>query len=71
MDARWRGFMSGWLFAVAGFMLITDAIGKEDCLAALPNLWVEWYISVPLAIILLVISLCVFAPEDGTKKGGG
>ena len=70
MDKRWRGFLSGFMFAVAGFMLILDAIGKEDYLAALPNLWIEWYISVPLAIILLIISMCVFAPEDGTKKDG-
>ena len=67
MDKRWQGFMAGWLFAAAGYSLVLDAVGKEDYLAALPSLWVEWYITVPLAIVLLVISLLCMAPDP---KGG-
>lgn len=64
------GFLAGFLFALASVILIEDAIGKEDFLAAAPYIMVEWYISTPIAVLFLIISFAIMGPA-GPKGGAG
>lgn len=68
MDARWRGFVAGMLMVTAIRSLMQDAMGKEDYIASIQYIWVEWYISVPVAVVLLLLALIATAPD--TKKEG-
>ena len=70
MDKRWRGFMAGVLSVSAIRSLVQDAIGREDYIRAVPLMWVEWYISVPIAVVLLLAAMIVMAPDIDKKKDG-
>lgn len=63
MDARWRFFWAGFIMVTAGRSLILDAMGKEDYIASIQFTWVEWYISVPVAVVMLIIAAMMMTPN--------
>lgn len=67
MDARWRGVIAGIAFCKAMQLLYAAAIGMEDHLEVTKHLWMEWYISVPIGVVLLVVVAVATAPDP--KKG--
>ena len=45
---------AGWLIHSAGLSLYEDSLGMEGCIRDIANHWVTGWITVPLALLLLL-----------------
>ena len=62
MNKYWSGFMTH----VALLSLYQDFLGKDKYLQAADLLWVSWKITVPLALVLLILALMLFHSTERT-----
>ena len=53
---KWNAFIAGWLAYAALVSLSQDIMGKAEYLRSTEARWIEWYISVPIALAILVLS---------------
>ena len=53
---KWYAFIAGWLAYASLVMISQDIVGKAEYLRSAEARWIEWYISVPLALAMLVIA---------------
>ena len=62
-------FLSGILVYSAINSLYQDMIGKEAFLERVNNNWYPAYITVPLAIIILIAALVLYFKKSETNQG--
>jgi hypothetical protein len=53
---KWYAFLAGWLAYAALVSISQDIVGKAEYLRSAEARWIPWYITVPLALFMLVIS---------------
>ena len=53
---KWYAFIAGWLSFAAATSISQDIVGKAEYLRRTEACWLPWYISVPIALFLLVLS---------------
>jgi hypothetical protein len=58
-------FFAGSIFTLSVLSLVQDFMGKEAYIEHVTNNWASAWITVPLALVLLVYSICIaYAKED-------
>jgi hypothetical protein len=52
-------FYSGAISVIAIYSLWQDVLGKENYIKMVESIWIPWYITVPLACILVVFAIII------------
>jgi len=59
-----KKFFAGFIMHSAMISLYQDIVGKENYIAAMKHLWITPWITVPLALLAIIVAVALFEWDD-------
>ena len=67
----YRAFWAGMLMFIAMQSILQDIMGKEEFLRRTEAMWIPWYVTVPIAVLLIFMAMSMLGKSGREERAKG